>query len=81
MYRRYDLVSLTLLLLSPVQLFATPMDCSTPGFPVLHYIDGIPQWLSGKESAYQCRSQGLDPRVRKSPWKRKWQPIVVFLPV
>ena len=23
-------------LLSPVQLFETPMDCSMPGFPVLH---------------------------------------------
>ena len=26
-----------LLFFSYVQLFATPMDCSTPGFPVLHY--------------------------------------------
>ena len=25
-------------LLSCVQLFVTPMDCSTPGFPVLHYL-------------------------------------------
>ena len=27
-----------LLFFSHVQLFATPMDCSTPGFPVLHYL-------------------------------------------
>ena len=75
MYGRCDLVSLTLLLLSPVQLFVTPMDCSTPGFPVLHYIYGLPQWLGGKESAYHCRSQGLDPWVGKSPWKRKGNPF------
>ena len=25
-------------LLSSVRLFADPMDCSTPGFPVLHYL-------------------------------------------
>ena len=24
--------------LSHVKLFATPMDCSTPGFPVFHYL-------------------------------------------
>jgi len=24
---------------------------------------------------------GLDPRVRKSPWRRKWQTTPIFLPV
>ena len=44
---------------------------------------GIPRWLSGKEPACQCRSYkrlGLDSWVRKKPWRRKWQPIPVFLP-
>ena len=36
-------------------------------------------WLSGKESACQRRSK-FDPWVRKIPWKRKWQPIPIFLP-
>ena len=36
-------------------------------------------WLSGKESAHQCRRHRLDPWVRKIPWK-KWQPTPVFLP-
>ena len=39
-----------------------------------------PQWLSGKESAYQCRRCWFDPWVRKIPWRGKWQPIPVFLP-
>ena len=37
-------------------------------------------WLSGKESARQCRIRGLDPWVRKIPWSRKWQPTLISLP-
>ena len=28
----------------------------------------------------QCRKPGIDPCVRKIPWKREWQPTPVFLP-
>ena len=28
----------------------------------------------------QCRRQGLDPWVKKTPWRRKWQPTPIFLP-
>ena len=38
------------------------------------------QWLSGKESACQCRSSRFDPWVGEMPWRRKWQPTPVFLP-
>jgi hypothetical protein len=41
---------------------------------------GLPWWLSGEEATCQCRRQGLNLWVRKSPWRRKWQPIPVFLP-
>ena len=44
---------------------------------------GLPRWLSGKESTYQCRKHrkhGFDPWVRKFPWRRKWQLTPVFLP-
>ena len=44
---------------------------------------GLPRWLSGKESACQCRRHkrnGFGPWVRKTPWRRKWQPAPVFLP-
>ena len=34
----------------------------------------------GKESICQCGKHGFDPRVRKIPWRRKWQPPQVFLP-
>ena len=33
-----------------------------------------------KESACQCRRHRFNPRVRKIPRRRKWQPIPVFLP-
>ena len=44
---------------------------------------GLPRWLSGKESTYQCRwyKRGwFDPWVGKIPWRRKWQHTPVFLP-
>ena len=40
----------------------------------------LPWWLSGKESACQCRRRGFGPWVDKIPWGRKWQPTLVFLP-
>ena len=46
-------------------------------------IYGLPRWRRGKESAcYGRRGKrcGFDPWVRKSPWRRKWQPTPVFLP-
>ena len=41
---------------------------------------GLPRWLSDKEFACQCKRHGFDPWVKKVPWRRKWQPIPVFLP-
>ena len=44
---------------------------------------GLPGWLSGKESICQRRRErrhGLNPWVRKTPWRRKWQPTPVLLP-
>ena len=38
---------------------------------------------SDKDSACQCRRNkrcGFDPWVGKIPWRRKWQPTLVFLP-
>ena len=34
----------------------------------------------GKESTCQCRKHGFNPQVWKMPWRRKWQPIPLFLP-
>ena len=38
----------------------------------------ISRWLSGKECACQCRKCMFSPWVGKIPWRRKWQPILVF---
>ena len=43
----------------------------------------FPGGASGKGSAWQCRrhrKRGLNPWVRKIPWRRKWPPTPVFLP-
>ena len=43
----------------------------------------LPRWLSGKESACQCRRhrrRRFDPWVEKIPWRRPRQPTPVFLP-
>ena len=43
----------------------------------------IPGGADGNEPACQSsklKSPGLDPWVRKIPWRRKWQPNPVFLP-
>ena len=43
----------------------------------------FPGGTSGKEPAFRCRRHkrcGLDPWVRKIPWRRVWQPMPVFLP-
>ena len=41
---------------------------------------GLPRWLSGKESACQCRRRRFHAWVGKIPWRRKGQPTPVFLP-
>ena len=41
---------------------------------------GLARWLSGKESACQCRRHRFHFWVGKIPWRRKWQPTPVFLP-
>ena len=43
----------------------------------------FPGSSSGKEPTCQCRRHkrhGFNPWIRKIPWRRKWQPPLVFLP-
>ena len=57
--------------------------CAMPQRPRASCSHGLPRWLSGEESAYQCRRcrrHRFSPWVRKIPWRRKWQPTLVFLP-
>ena len=46
----------------------------------LNHLNGLPRWLSGKESACQCKRHRFNLWVRKIPWRRKWQPTPVSLP-
>ena len=44
---------------------------------------GLPRWLSGKEFTCQCkrlRRCSSGSWIRKIPWRRKWQPLPLFLP-
>ena len=51
---------------------------------IINVIMGFfPGGTSGKEPACQCRRHkrfGFDPWVGQIPWRRKWQPTLVFLP-
>ena len=45
-----------------------------------HMLNGLPSWLSGKESVCNAGDLASIPWVRKIPWRRAWQPTPVFLP-
>ena len=51
-----------------------------PGRAKINKNLGLAKWLSGKESACQCKRHRFDLWVGKIPWRRKWEPILVFLP-
>ena len=40
----------------------------------------ISWWLRDKESTCQWRRHGFDPWIGKIPWRKKWQPTLVFFP-
>ena len=45
--------------------------------------DSFPVGTSGKEPAClyrRCKKLGFDPWIGKVPWRRKWQPTLVFMP-
>ena len=55
------------------------MECLHKGYA----LGGFHRWLSGKESACQCRRCRrcrFNPWAEMIPWSRKWQPAPVFLP-
>ena len=47
---------------------------------VIRFRWGIPRWLSGKESAWQCERCRFHPWMGRIPWRRRQQPAPVFLP-
>ena len=40
----------------------------------------LPRWLSGKESACQCKEIWVRSLSQKDPLEEEWQPTPVFLP-
>ena len=57
--------------------------CFKPFGIIYKYISGFPDGAGDKEPTChwrRCKRHGFDPRVRKIPWKRAWQPSPVFLP-
>ena len=46
----------------------------------LNISKGFPGGAHCKKSTCQCRRHGFNPWVRKTPWRRVWQPTSVFLP-
>ena len=45
---------------------------------------GLPRWHSGREPTCQSRRHkkcGFNPWVKEIPWRKKWQPTWIFLPV
>ena len=46
---------------------------------LIYNVARLPQWLSGKECR-SCRKHRINPWVKKILWRRKWQPIPIFLP-
>ena len=50
-----------------------------PNIEVCKHIEGLPRWLSDKESTCQCRRHRFDPWVRKISWRRR-KNTLVFLP-
>ena len=42
--------------------------------------EGLPWWLSGKESIHNVGSLGSIPGLGRFPPRRAWQPTPIFLP-
>ena len=40
----------------------------------------LPWWLRWLKTCLQCRRPRFNPSVEKIPWRRSWQPTLVFLP-
>ena len=43
-------------------------------------LNGLPRWLSSKESTCNSGDVGSIPKSGRHPWGRKWKPTPVFLP-
>ena len=54
--------------------------CITVFYKCLQWLCGFPGGSGVKKPPANAGDLGLIPWVRNIPWKRKWQPTLVFLP-
>ena len=47
---------------------------------ICEVLPGPPWWLRWQRIHLQCRRHGFNPWVGKIPWRREWQPTLVFWP-
>ena len=62
------------------QMLCFPMKRETFVIHLPSLYKGLPGGASGKESPCQGRRCGFNLWVGKIPWRRAWQPTLVFLP-
>ena len=74
MYYQDELGSTTNLPCCKVSLLT--VGCSKEKYSV--YLQGIPKWLSGKETTCNAGGWGFDPWVGKNSWRREWQLTPVY---
>ena len=55
-----------------------PLNWTELSFPLLRFV--FLSFTQTQRICLQCRRPGFDPWVRKIPWRKKWQPTLVFLP-
>ena len=71
-------------ILFPLLFFKFPLQKWKNGLvPSATWPSQLPRWLSDEESACRCRRHrrsGFTHQVKKSPFRRKWQPTPVLLP-
>ena len=60
--------------------WVTKSQAHSTTYQVWTHMYGLPWWLSGEQSTCQRRRREFNPWVETIPWKRKWKPILVFLP-
>ena len=63
-----------------IQFFIVAAPIYIPTYSGPSVYQGVPKWLSGKESTCQGTRHRFNPWVRKISWRRKWQPTLIFLP-
>ena len=69
------------LLASPLRIMQSlGVALSSSSCKLLLVITPLSWWHRWYRICLQCRRPGFNPWIRKSPWRRKWEPTPVFLP-